>query len=141
MALSDGANVAATQTLSGSEAAASAGALAISSMFSDVLANRPVNVAGIERAARMIAENVAEEGLSDWLQAVRQHHEGTFQTVFSLPESQSILAYASAWQPRPSSIQALEMLTVAQHDLPSAGKPHCALSLKLRQSPRERLEG
>lgn len=78
-ALSDGADVAATETLSGSEAAASAGALAIASMFSDVLANRPINVAGVEGAARMIAENVAEEGLSAWLQVVRQHHEGTFQ--------------------------------------------------------------
>jgi putative nucleotidyltransferase with HDIG domain len=78
-ALSNVADVAATKTLSGSEAAASAGALAISSMFSDVLANRPINVAAVEGAARMIVENIAEGGLSDWLQAVRQHHEGTFQ--------------------------------------------------------------
>lgn len=78
-AVSEGADFQRTNILSGSEAAASAGALAISSMFSDVGSNRPIDVASAEKAAHTIAENIAEDGLSSWLQTVRQHHEGTFQ--------------------------------------------------------------
>jgi putative nucleotidyltransferase with HDIG domain len=40
---------------------------------------QPIDVAGAKHAASKIADNIAAEGLSDWLGTVRRHHEGTFQ--------------------------------------------------------------
>ena len=59
--------------------AASAGAIAIGSMFSAVLSGKPVDVRGAKGAGGAIADNIAEDGLSNWLETVRRHHEGTYQ--------------------------------------------------------------
>jgi putative nucleotidyltransferase with HDIG domain len=59
--------------------AASAGAEAISSMFSAVLSGKPIDVAAVTSAAGSIAESVTVNGLATWLEAVRLHHEGTYQ--------------------------------------------------------------
>jgi putative nucleotidyltransferase with HDIG domain len=63
----------------GARLTASAGAATISSMFSDVLSGKPVDVAGIKNAASKIADSIADDGLSTWLETVRRHHEGTYQ--------------------------------------------------------------
>jgi putative nucleotidyltransferase with HDIG domain len=63
----------------GSEAAASAGEIALASMFSAVASGMPVDVSGAKSAAAKIADCIEENGLSDWLTAVRRHHEGTYQ--------------------------------------------------------------
>jgi putative nucleotidyltransferase with HDIG domain len=65
--------------LQGAQEAANAGAVAIASMFSAVLSGKPVDVAGAKGAAGKIADNIAEDGLSGWLETVRRHHEGTYQ--------------------------------------------------------------
>jgi putative nucleotidyltransferase with HDIG domain len=65
--------------LRGSRKAADAGAIAIGSMFSAVVSGKPVDVRGARDAAGGIADNIAECGLSNWLETVRQHHEGTYQ--------------------------------------------------------------
>jgi putative nucleotidyltransferase with HDIG domain len=67
------------EAMPGAREAAAAGAIAIGSMFSAVLTGRPVNVAGAKGAASKIADNIAENGLSSWLETVRRHHEGTYQ--------------------------------------------------------------
>jgi putative nucleotidyltransferase with HDIG domain len=59
--------------------AASAGAAAIASMFSAVLAGKPIDVGGAKGAGSRIADNIEEDGLCSWLEAVRRHHEGTYQ--------------------------------------------------------------
>ncbi|MEO8317858.1 MAG: HD domain-containing phosphohydrolase [Bradyrhizobium sp.] len=58
---------------------ASGGAVAIASMFSSVLTGGTIDVAAAKGAARRIADNIAEDGLSNWLETVRRHHEGTYQ--------------------------------------------------------------
>jgi putative nucleotidyltransferase with HDIG domain len=58
---------------------ASGSAAAIASMFSSVLTGGAIDVAGAKGAARRIADNIAEDGLSNWLETVRRHHEGTYQ--------------------------------------------------------------
>jgi putative nucleotidyltransferase with HDIG domain len=58
---------------------ASGGAAAIASMFSSVLAGGAIDVAAAKGAAKRIADNIAEDGLSNWLETVRRHHEGTYQ--------------------------------------------------------------
>jgi putative nucleotidyltransferase with HDIG domain len=65
--------------LHGAREAAEAGAIAIGSMFSAVVSGKPVDVRGAKYAAGGIADNIAEGGLSGWLETVRRHHEGTYQ--------------------------------------------------------------
>ena len=59
--------------------AASGGAASLAAMFSAVLSGRQVDVADARRAASQIADAVAEDGFSHWLDTVRRHHEGTYQ--------------------------------------------------------------
>jgi HD-GYP domain-containing protein (c-di-GMP phosphodiesterase class II) len=59
--------------------AASVGAASFASMFSAVTCGWAVNVAETRDAGNVIAETIAEHGLSDWLTTVRRHHEGTYQ--------------------------------------------------------------
>jgi putative nucleotidyltransferase with HDIG domain len=63
----------------GAREAAAAGAIAIGSMFSAVLARKAIDVTGAKGAASGIADSIAESGLSSWLETVRGHHEGTYQ--------------------------------------------------------------
>jgi putative nucleotidyltransferase with HDIG domain len=48
-------------------------------MFTSVLSGEQIDVDGARNAGAKIAENIAENGLSDWLATVRRHHEGTYQ--------------------------------------------------------------
>src|SRR3984893_4601118 len=65
--------------LHGAGATAAAGAIAIGSMFSAVLSGKPIDIRGAKGAGRRIGDNVAEHGLTSWLETVRRHHEGTYQ--------------------------------------------------------------
>ena len=56
-----------------------AGAAAIASMFSAALSGKPIDVGSAKGAGRRIADSIAEDGLSSWLETVRRHHEGTYQ--------------------------------------------------------------
>jgi putative nucleotidyltransferase with HDIG domain len=62
-----------------SRRAATVAATAITSMFSAVLTGQPIDVGSVKSAGGRIADSVAEDGLSNWLETVRRHHEGTFQ--------------------------------------------------------------
>jgi putative nucleotidyltransferase with HDIG domain len=65
--------------LDGASETANAGAIAIGSMFSAVLSGKPIDVRVAKGAGSRIADNIAEDGLSSWLETVRRHHEGTYQ--------------------------------------------------------------
>lgn len=58
---------------------ASGGAVAIASMFSSALTGGTIDVDAAKSAAGRIADSIAEDGLSNWLDTVRRHHEGTYQ--------------------------------------------------------------
>lgn len=58
---------------------AARGAKTIASMFSAVLSGAPIDVERAKDAGSRIVDNVAEDGLSSWLDTVRRHHEGTYQ--------------------------------------------------------------
>lgn len=64
---------------SGMRDVASAGAEQIASMFSTVLAGKSLDLVAGMMAGEQIAMSIANEGLSMWLETVREHHEGTFQ--------------------------------------------------------------
>ncbi|QWG13702.1 HD domain-containing protein [Bradyrhizobium sediminis] len=68
-----------TEALPGACEAATAGATALSSMFSAVLSGKAIDIRGAKGAAGKIADSIAEDGLSSWLETVRRHHEGTYQ--------------------------------------------------------------
>ena len=59
--------------------ASAGGARSLASMFSDMRSGRPIDVADAKAAAAAIADAIAEQRLSNWLQTVRHHHEGTYQ--------------------------------------------------------------
>ena len=65
--------------LHGAVEAASAGAIAFGAMFSAVLSGKPIDVRGAKDAGSRIADSIAEDGLSSWIEAVRRHHEATYQ--------------------------------------------------------------
>jgi putative nucleotidyltransferase with HDIG domain len=48
-------------------------------MFSVVTSGGQVDVTGARHFAGRITDTIAEVGLSDWLETVRRHHEGTYQ--------------------------------------------------------------
>jgi putative nucleotidyltransferase with HDIG domain len=75
----DNSNDTPSELLSGAYEAASAGASAISSMFSAAKRGRPIDVKGTQNAAGKISDHIADDGLSGWLQTVRLHYEGTYQ--------------------------------------------------------------
>src|SRR6202171_5695007 len=67
------------EALHGTHQAATLGATTIASMFSSVLSGKPIDVGSAKGAGSRIADNIAEDGLSSWLETVRRHHEGTYQ--------------------------------------------------------------
>ncbi len=67
------------EVLPAAREAAAAGAAAMASMFSAVLTGNPIDVGSAKGTAGKIAESIAEDGLCDWLETVRHHHEGTYQ--------------------------------------------------------------
>jgi putative nucleotidyltransferase with HDIG domain len=67
------------EALSDALDAAQAGAASIASMFLAISTGTEVDVRDAKSAGSKIADAVAEDGLSDWLTTVRQHHEGTYQ--------------------------------------------------------------
>lgn len=75
----DAAAAVSPQGASDSQAAASAGAANIASMFSAVANGFPLDVGAVKSAGSRIANSIAEDGLSNWLTTVRRHHEGTYQ--------------------------------------------------------------
>jgi putative nucleotidyltransferase with HDIG domain len=67
------------EPMASAQRAAAAGATTIASMFSAALSGSAINVAEAKQAGSMIADSIAENGLSNWLTTVRRHHEGTYQ--------------------------------------------------------------
>lgn len=63
----------------GGREAAFAGAACIASMFAAVLTGGEIDIEYARRTGGRIADAIAEHGLSDWLETVRRHHEGTYQ--------------------------------------------------------------
>jgi putative nucleotidyltransferase with HDIG domain len=82
--LAEFADLAATDALSpanarDAQATASAGEIALASMFTAVASGTRIDVAGAKIAGSRIAACIDEQGLSKWLATVRSHHEGTYQ--------------------------------------------------------------
>jgi putative nucleotidyltransferase with HDIG domain len=63
----------------GKNAAVSVGTTAITSMFAAAASGAPIDVKGTKDAGSRIADQIAEDGLSNWLATIRRHHEGTYQ--------------------------------------------------------------
>ncbi|MDH2401895.1 HD domain-containing protein [Bradyrhizobium sp. SSUT18] len=68
-----------TSGISQPDDAVEAAANAVASMFTSITLGERIDVDGPKEAGRKITNRIAEHGLSQWLTAVRRHHEGTFQ--------------------------------------------------------------
>lgn len=62
-----------------SQTATSRGAIALAEMFSAVSGNEAIDTMAAKSAASIITDAIAADGLSNWLETVRRHHEGTYQ--------------------------------------------------------------
>ena len=67
------------QTSHGAQEVAKDGATTIGSMFFAALGGKPIDVVSAKGTGGRIADNIAQDGLSSWLETVRRHHEGTYQ--------------------------------------------------------------
>ena len=76
---SDAPKITPSEVECGGNEVATVGATAIAAMFSAVLSGKPIDVGSAKGAGSRIADNIAEDGLSSWLDVVRRHHEGTYQ--------------------------------------------------------------
>ena len=115
--------------------AASVGAASFVSMFSAVTCGWAVNVAEARDAGNVIAETIAEHGLSDWLATVRRHHEGTYQHCL-LVTGIAVDFGLSLGMAKPD----IERLYAAAmfHDLGKARIPLAVLDKPGRLDPEER---
>jgi putative nucleotidyltransferase with HDIG domain len=68
-----------TEPVHGAHAAGIVAATAVASMFSAAVSGDLIDIGSARSAGSEIANNIAEDGLSNWLEMVRRHHEGTFQ--------------------------------------------------------------
>ncbi|MBN9042493.1 MAG: hypothetical protein BGP05_14290 [Rhizobiales bacterium 62-47] len=62
-----------------SQASAFAGAALLKSMFSAATSGQAPDVKGVESTGPQIVDSIAADGLSSWLDAVRNYHRGTYQ--------------------------------------------------------------
>jgi putative nucleotidyltransferase with HDIG domain len=118
-----------------SRGAASSGAVALASMFSAVLEGNPIDVAVARSAANGIADSISEHGLSDWLDTVRRHHEGTYQHCL-LVTGVAVDFGLSLGLPR-SDIERLHLAAMF-HDIGKAKIPLAVLDKPGRLDPEER---
>ena len=66
----------------------------LASMFNAVADGTSVDLYSVRRTGAMIADHVEEHGLSNWLETVRCHHEGTYQhclLVTGLPPTSGLV--------------------------------------------------
>jgi putative nucleotidyltransferase with HDIG domain len=118
-----------------SAAAASSGEIALASMFTAVAAGTPIDVMGAKAAGAKIAAAIEEHGLSDWLNAVRRHHEGTYQHCL-LVTGVAVDFGLSLGVPR-RDVERLSSSAIL-HDLGKAMIPLAVLDKPGRLDPEER---
>ena len=63
----------------------------VASMFRAAIRGIFIDVKGAADVGNAIVDRVAKDGLSAWLETVRDHHEGTYQHCLWLPALQQIL--------------------------------------------------
>ena len=119
----------------GTREAAASGAAALASMFTAVLEGNPIDVAAARGTASGIADSLAEHGLSDWLGAVRRHHEGTYQHCL-LVTGVAVDFGLSLGLPR-ADIERLHSAAMF-HDIGKAKIPLAVLDKPGRLDPAER---
>jgi putative nucleotidyltransferase with HDIG domain len=119
----------------GARGAASAGAASLALMFSAVLHGQPIDIAHAKSAACRISECVAEEGLSEWLEVVRSHHEGTYQHCLLV--TGTAVAFGLNLGLAEADIERLYSAAIF-HDIGKAKIPLAVLDKPSRLEPGER---
>jgi putative nucleotidyltransferase with HDIG domain len=115
--------------------AAREGAESFASMFSAAQFGMSVDVADVRRAAGRIADDVIANGLSNWLETVRRHHEGTYQHCLLV--TGIAVAFALKLGLSKSDLERLS-LAAMYHDIGKAKIPPAVLDKPGRLDDAER---
>lgn len=107
----------------------------VTSMFRSVMRGGAIDVQEAARTANGITARVAEEGLSKWLQTVREHHHGTYQHCLLVNGIAADFGLSLGL-----GAQDLERLCLAAmlHDVGKAGIPLAVLDKPERLNEDER---
>lgn len=70
---------AAPSTISGPGAGANGAAAAMTAMFRNASDGTAIDFGAIKQVAHQVVDQIGDKGLSSWLEAVRRHHQGTYQ--------------------------------------------------------------
>ncbi|MBR1235299.1 HD-GYP domain-containing protein [Bradyrhizobium sp. AUGA SZCCT0182] len=119
----------------GARGAASAGAASLALMFAAVLHGQPIDVADAKSVACKISNCVADEGLSEWLEVVRRHHEGTYQHCLLV--TGTAVAFGLSLGLAEADIERLYSAAMF-HDIGKAKIPLAVLDKPSRLEPGER---
>lgn len=107
---------------------------AFASMFSAAREGKPVNLADAEHATSQIITGIARNGLNEWLDEVRRHHEGTFQHCLLV--TGVAVGFALDIGFGEADVKRLGF-SATLHDI---GKAHTPLSILDKRGPLDRVE-
>jgi putative nucleotidyltransferase with HDIG domain len=114
---------------------AAAAAEYIASMFGAAMRGRPIDIKGAADIGCTIVDRVAEDGLSPWLETVRNHHEGTYQHCLLVAGVSADFGLSLGF-----GAQDMERLGLAAmlHDIGKANIPLAVLDKRGRLNDEER---
>ena len=117
------------------EGAAAAGAVGLRNMFSSLTKGDPIDLAVALQAGAAITSKISENGLSNWLDVVRRHHEGTYQHCLLVTGVVVDFAFHLGLHSR--DVEGL-CFAAMLHDIGKAAIPTEILDKPGRLDPRER---
>jgi putative nucleotidyltransferase with HDIG domain len=104
-------------------------------MFTAIASGTAIDVAGTRNAGARIAHAVEQHGITNWLKAVRQHHEGTYQHCLLVTGVAVDFGLSLAFPKR----EIERLYTAAMfHDIGKATIPLAVLDKASRLDPEER---
>jgi putative nucleotidyltransferase with HDIG domain len=92
----------------------------LDSAFRALSAGAALDVPQTLNASRQLLSGVGQVGLSDWLDTVRGHHDGTFQHCLLVAGAAAAYARQAGW---PEKDQLLLSIAALLHDIGKAGVP------------------
>jgi putative nucleotidyltransferase with HDIG domain len=107
----------------------------IASMFNAAMGGRPIDIKGAADVGCAIVDRVAEDGLTPWLETVRNHHEGTYQHCLLVAGVSADFGLTLGF-----GAQDMERLGLAAmlHDIGKANVPLAVLDKRGRLNNEER---
>jgi putative nucleotidyltransferase with HDIG domain len=124
----------APKSTSGGDASIARAGQSLADLFDGVLSDGPVSVTEVSAAGVDVLESVSDVGADQWLDAVRKHHEGTFQHCLMVTGVAASYASTNGLSP----IMAKALVNAALlHDIGKAVIPRHVLDKPDKLTPEE----